>query len=85
MARKNSDRKVREHEKDFTQTDKEGTIREMLASIKLMKEGYKVSQPILENRYDLIAERYPKYIRIQVKNLKKDYQKDPKQPTSVNQ
>lgn len=85
MARKNSDRKVREHEKDFTQTNTEGAIREMLAAIKLMDEGYRVSKPIVNYRYDLLAEKCPKYIRIQVKNLKLNYQKDPEQPSSVDQ
>ncbi|VVB96581.1 Uncharacterised protein [uncultured archaeon] len=84
MARKNYDRKVREHKKDFSQTNKEGAIREMLATIKLMKEGYRVSLPIVDSRYDLIAEKYPNYIRIQVKNLKKDVQKDFKQPSSID-
>lgn len=83
MPKKNLDRKVIT-EVDFSQTNKEGCIREMLAAIKLMKEGYNVSKTMFDNRYDLIAEKYPKYIRIQVKNLKLTYKSDPTQPLSIN-
>ncbi|KEI05974.1 group I intron-associated PD-(D/E)XK endonuclease [Clostridium botulinum] len=62
MARKNTDRKVRETDKDFNETSKEGSIREMFATIKLMQEGYRVSIPTVDNRYDLIAEKYPEFI-----------------------
>ena len=84
MKRKNLDRKVREYGKDYAQTNTEGAIREMLAAIKLIDEGYRVSKPIVDYRYDLIAEKCPKYIRIQVKNLKLDSKKDPEQLSSIN-
>lgn len=59
MVRKNINRKRRETEKDFSQTPTEGAIRELLVAIKLMEQGYVVSTPIVQNRYDLIAEKYP--------------------------
>lgn len=84
MTRKNLDRKAREHVKDHTQTSTEGAIREMLAAIKLMERGYRVSKPIVNYRYDLIAENCPKYIRIQVKNLILNSPKDPERPSSID-
>ena len=85
MVRKNINRKMRETEKDFSQTPTEGAIRELLVAIKLMEQGYVVSTPIVQNRYDLIAEKYPNFFRIQVKNLKLDYEKDENHPLSLDQ
>ena len=85
MASKNSERKIRELDKDFSLTSTEGKIRESLATALLLKAGYSVSLPIVDNRYDIIAEKYPKFMRIQVKNLKLQYAKDPKQPLSIDQ
>lgn len=85
MPRKNEDRKVRELDKDFSLTSTEGKIRENLAAIILMKKGYGVSIPIVDTRYDIIAEMYPKFMRIQVKNLKLEYMKVPEQPQSIDQ
>ncbi|MGF7060782.1 group I intron-associated PD-(D/E)XK endonuclease [Brassicibacter mesophilus] len=85
MARKNIDRKVRELNKDFSMTSTEGKIRENLAIVKLLKEGYGVLLPVVDVRYDIIAERYPKFMRIQVKNLKLEYKKVPEQPLSIDQ
>lgn len=85
MARKNIDRKVRELDKDFSLTSIEGKIRENLAIVMLLKEGYRVSLPVVDVRYDLIVERYPKFMRIQVKNLKLEYMAVPEQPLSINQ
>lgn len=85
MAPKNSDRKVREMDKDFSLTSTEGKIRENIAIVKLLKAGYGVSIPIVDTRYDLIAEKYPKFMRIQVKNLKLQYAKDSQQPLSIDQ
>ncbi len=56
----------------------------MLVTIKLIEEGYKVSKPIVNTRYDLIAEKDSKFIRIQVKNLKCDYRKDSDKPNSID-
>lgn len=85
MARKNIDRKVRELDKDFSLTSIEGKIRENLAIVMLLKEGYRVSLPVVDVRYDLIVERYPKFMRIQVKNLKLEYMAVPEQPLSIDQ
>lgn len=85
MVRKNPDRKVREIDKDFSLTSTEGKIRENLAIIKLLKKGYNVSIPAVDVRYDIIAEQYPKFMRIQVKNLKLEYKKVPEQPLSIDQ
>lgn len=85
MARKNPERKVREHNKDFSRTSTEGKIRESLATARLLNAGYDVAQPVVDQRYDLIAIKYPKFMRIQVKNLKLDHIKDPGQPLSIDQ
>lgn len=85
MVRKNPDRKVREIDKDFSLTSTEGKIRENLAIVKLLKEGYDVSIPVVDVRYDIITEQYPKFMRIQVKNLKLEYKKVPEQPLSIDQ
>jgi hypothetical protein len=85
MTRKNTDRKVRELDKDFSLTSTEGKIRENLAIVKLLKAGYGVSLPVVDVRYDIIAEQYPKFMRIQVKNLKLEYMKVAEQPLSIDQ
>ncbi len=84
MARKNSARKVREKDTDFTKTSADGSIREMLVTIKLIEKGYKVSRPVVNTRYDLIAEKDSKFIRIQVKNLKHDIRKNPERLDSID-
>lgn len=85
LTRKNKERRIIQPKKIYGKIEKEGTIRELTAVIKLLKEGYRVSMPIGSQRYDLIAERYPKYIRIQVKNLKLEYRSDPNKPSSIDQ
>lgn len=85
MARKNPERKVRELEKDFSLTSTEGKIRESLAIAKLLKAGYGISIPVVDTRYDIIAEKYPKFMRIQVKNLKLEFMKTSEQPLSIDQ
>ncbi|WP_206811194.1 PDDEXK-like family protein [Paradesulfitobacterium ferrireducens] len=61
MTRKNLDRKVRELDKEFSQTSTEGKIRESLAIAKLLKAGYGVALLVVDCRYDVIAEKHPKY------------------------
>lgn len=48
-----------------------GDIRELAVAEILMGKGYRISIPFGNHRYDLIAEKYPKYFRIQVKPLNK--------------
>lgn len=85
MARKNPDRKVRELDKDFSLTATEGKIRESLAITLLLKNGYEVALPIVDNRYDIIVEKYSKFMRIQVKNLKLEFSEDKNNPLSNDQ
>lgn len=82
---KNVERKVREYDKDFSKTALEGTIRETLATAIFLKNGYSVSKPVVTSRYDLIVEKNMKFARIQVKNLKLDYIKNPDNKLSVDQ
>ena len=63
----------------------DGGRRELFAASLLMNSGFNVSIPIIDNRYDLIAEKYPEYYRIQVKPLSMQYTKNPKYATSVDQ
>lgn len=54
--------------------------------MKLIEKGDQVSRPIgTTYRYDLIAEKHPKYYRIQVKNLRLAYSRDPEEPLSIDQ
>jgi hypothetical protein len=45
-----------------------GKIAELMISAKLMEMGWKISNPLCENtRYDLLAEKNGKFVRVQVK------------------
>lgn len=83
--RKSKERRVTQTKKTYGKIEEEGARRELTAAMKLLKEGYRVSMPIGSQRYDLIAERHPKYIRVQVKNLKLEYRSDPSLPLSIDQ
>lgn len=85
MTRKNKERRIIQPKKTHRKIEEEGAIRELTAAMRLLKEGYRVSMPIGSQRYDLIAERDPKYIRIQVKSLKLEYRSDPNKPSSIDQ
>lgn len=84
MAKKNPSRIVYKDEKDSRTIMLEGACRELLASQILLKNGYMVSMPVADDRYDLIAEKHPNYFRIQVKPLNLKYIKDPKYDTSCD-
>lgn len=70
MTRKSKERKIVQPKKNHQKIEEESSRRELFAAMKLFEEGYRVSVPIGSPRYDLIAEKHPIYIRIQVKNLK---------------
>jgi hypothetical protein len=54
---------------EYQEATKYGTLRELKAVQMFMERGFIVSTPNMNVRYDFIAEKYPKYIRIQVKKL----------------
>jgi len=82
---KNRKRKVIHKAGNHEETHREGVRRELTAARKLVEEGFNVSFPAGSYRYDLLAEKHPRYYRIQVKPLKLQYRKDPHQPLSINQ
>ncbi len=84
MPKKNPARRIYRGNKDSRTTMLEGAGRELLASQILLKNGFMVSVPVADDRYDLIAEKHPYYFRIQVKPLNQKYRKDPNYSTSLN-
>ena len=48
-----------------------GKILELEVAQNLIHKGYRVCWPLLNERYDIVAEKYPVYIRIQVKPMRK--------------
>jgi hypothetical protein len=85
MSKKNPVRKVKAIKKNALENILDGGIRELKAATILMREGLNVSFPTIDNRYDLIAEKYPKFYRVQVKSLNLQYSKNIKYTTSVDQ
>lgn len=69
---------------DFKNSNRYGAIRELIATKILMEQGYNISIPNIDVRYDLIAERYPVFIRVQVKSLKLKSAKNPNESLSVD-
>lgn len=45
-----------------------GVVAEMQVASKLIEDGYTVSEPINDGKYDLVAEKGGEFTRIQVKN-----------------
>jgi len=57
--------------RDYIKHHTEGTMRELIAAKILMEQGYRISTPNFGAcRYDIIAEKFPIFIRVQVKPLK---------------
>ena len=54
---------------EFQESTKFGIQRELVARLYYMKQDYTVSVPVADARYDLIAEKKGKYLRVQVKRL----------------
>jgi hypothetical protein len=53
----------------FDESIKFGTLREISAMKHFIEQGFTVSVPNMSVRYDFIAEKYPLFLRVQVKNL----------------
>ena len=54
---------------EFQESTKFGALREISAIRHFIEQGFTVSIPNMSVRYDFIAEKYPIFLRVQVKNL----------------
>ena len=62
-------RMIDDKKAEYLESMKYGALREMSAMKIFMELGFIVSIPNINARYDFIAEKYPSFIRVQVKNL----------------
>ena len=58
-----------EKKTEYQESMKFGALRELSALKIFIEQGFTVSIPNINARYDFIAEKYPALIRVQVKNL----------------
>ena len=58
-----------EKKAEFEESIKFGALREICAMKHFIEQGFTVSVPNMSVRYDFIAEKYPKFLRVQVKKL----------------
>ena len=54
---------------EYQESIKFGALRELKAIQHFIEQGFVVSVPNMSARYDFIAEKYPLFLRVQVKNL----------------
>ena len=58
-----------EKKAEYQESMQRGALRELRAMQLFMEQGFAVSVPNMNARYDFIAEKYPSVFRVQVKNL----------------